>query len=127
VVRKRQANQGHRSAVESTDELARQYELRIDGIWQPARLVRRLPDGKAAGDTDEGDKRREALLNVNEFNIRQVEAACGHNDLELRDDHGGLWMFRPSRIKFEGDAFAEGELRRADDQAFPLTAPSRRT
>jgi hypothetical protein len=97
----------------SADETPGQYELRVDGSWQPIVLEIRRAEAEPA-DTIERDDRVDALLSVNEFNIRQVEAACDRKDLELRDDHGGLWKFRPRRIKFESDAYAEGTLSRTD-------------
>jgi hypothetical protein len=107
---------------DSNDEIPRRFELRVDGSWQPAVLeMERHAETRSADDPAwQWDAGRDALLNLDEFNIRQVEAACGREDLELRDDRGGFWTFTPRRIKFESDAFAEGELR-------PANRPSRTT
>jgi hypothetical protein len=105
----------------SDDELPREYELRIDGSWQPAVLeFERHEDGDGITDPAwPSDGRSDARLNVNEFNIRQIEAACGRNALELRDNHGGFWTFLPRQIRYESDAFADGELRSADPRRHP--------
>jgi hypothetical protein len=98
----------------SADEVPWQYELRVDGSWQPIVLEFRRRADPTEADACERDDRLDALIGVNEFNIRQIEAACGRRHLELRDDHGGFWRFSPRRIKFESDAWAEGELRQWD-------------
>jgi hypothetical protein len=99
----------------ATDPHPRRYELHNDGDWQPAALVERSDRRDRTGEQPLADGRREVLLSVDEFNIRQVEAACGRGELELRDDRGGRWTFRPRRITFDYAAFAEGELRPTDD------------
>jgi hypothetical protein len=91
----------------------RQYELKVDGDWHPAKLqIERNADEEDERSEVPADRPRDALLVVNEFNIRQIEAACGSGELELRDDRGQFWAFRPRRIRFESEALAEGELQR---------------
>jgi hypothetical protein len=102
-------------SIDSNDTVPRRYELRNDGGWQPAQLLFERQDGNdlAGVPVPHADGPHNVLLTVDEFNIRQIETACGRNDLELRDDRGGFWRFRPRRIRIENGTFAEGELRAA--------------
>ena len=90
------------------------FELRIDGSWAPVdvEIEGRMTSEEGAVDSVEGPY--DAVLTLDEFSIRLVEAQCGRGDVSVRDGAGRCWAFAPRLIRFESDAFAEGGLRLAE-------------